>query len=112
MERIVKEFKAESCPGEIDLWDDTRLQGGDIWLEEINQAILEANVALLLLSNHFMNSSFIQDEELPRIFQSRIGLGTRLIPVLLNDVDSSPDWLRKLQWLPERSSALSSNQII
>jgi len=40
-------------------WDDSRIQPGDIWLEEIEQALERAQVALLLVSPDFLASDFI-----------------------------------------------------
>lgn len=37
----------------IDYWADTRLEGGDRWEEEIDEALDDATVALLLISEHF-----------------------------------------------------------
>lgn len=43
-ERLVAALRAQSCPGLIDVWDDTRLRGGDTWRNEIERAIAAAKV--------------------------------------------------------------------
>lgn len=51
----------------VDYWDDGQLEPGDKFRNEISAAIDSARVAVLLVSPHFLESSFIMDEELPLI---------------------------------------------
>lgn len=55
--------------GLIEVWDDTRLAGGDQWREAIAEAIASAKVAILLISPDFLASDFIATEEVPRLLQ-------------------------------------------
>jgi len=38
-------------------WDDSRIQPGSLWREEIEEALFNAKVALLLVSDEFLASS-------------------------------------------------------
>jgi cellulose biosynthesis protein BcsQ len=56
--------------GQLDVWDDKRIEVGDLWREEIRGALAATKVAVLLVSPSFLDSKFIQSEELPPIFMS------------------------------------------
>ena len=66
----------------LELWIDVhRLQVGEAWREGIHAAITRARVALLLVSEDFLASRFINEHELPAL----INHGVRLAPVLVGD---------------------------
>lgn len=69
--------------GEIDLWNDTMLDVGDLWRQKIDENLRRARVAVLLVSRHFLASPFIKDNELPPLLDAaeRIGLRIFWIPV-------------------------------
>jgi hypothetical protein len=49
----------------LDIWDDTQIQAGAKWFEEIERAIQSAKVGLLIVSADFLASNFIATNELP-----------------------------------------------
>ncbi len=51
----------------IDFWDDSKIQSGQKWLDEIEKALSEATVAILLLSPDFFASDFISSKEVPKL---------------------------------------------
>ena len=68
---------------DIDVWDDTRLQAGSRWREEIRRAIQRAKAVVLLISPNFMASDFIAQSELPSILLSAEAEGVIVLPVIL-----------------------------
>lgn len=84
--------------GLIDVWDDKRIQTGDKWRLAIDAALTECGVAVLLVSPYFLNSDFIRDKELPRIFARHEAEGLWIYPVLISSCDwQGEDWLKELQ---------------
>ncbi|HEY5705275.1 MAG TPA: toll/interleukin-1 receptor domain-containing protein [Terrimicrobiaceae bacterium] len=56
---------------EISVWSDTNIGPGKPWPSEIRKALDEASVAVLLVSDNFLASDFIANEELPYILKAR-----------------------------------------
>jgi len=68
---------------ELDLWADTRLAAGDLWLEEISSALDRARVAILLISADFLASDFIMRREVPPLLAAAARGGCRIIPLIV-----------------------------
>lgn len=69
--------------GVIDAWQDRRIEEGDEWYQEIQNAINNCDLGVLLISSNFIASRFIQDDELPKLLRRRMEGGLRIIPVIV-----------------------------
>ncbi len=53
--------------GKVVCWDDTEIQPGATWRQEVKRNLQTAQKAILLVSAHFLASNFILHEELPQL---------------------------------------------
>jgi serine/threonine protein kinase len=92
LERVRVHLKPLERQGLMTVWDDTRIQPGSKWREEIREALDTASVAVLLISSHFLASDFCLDEELPRLLTGAAARGIRILPVIVGPcrLDVSP----------------------
>lgn len=52
------------------IWDDQQIRAGQLWKEEIHQALAESTAAVLLVSQDFFDSEFVKNDELPRLLEA------------------------------------------
>lgn len=106
--RVVGHLKVLAREGLIDIWDDRRLEGGDDWLTQINDAMSRARIALLLISAPFLNSDFIQKRELPRLFRRHEADGMTIYPLLIRYCSwEQVRWLKGMQIRPDNARPVS-----
>lgn len=78
--------------GTIEPWSDDEIAGSSDWFEEIQLALQRAAVAVLLVSENFLNSEFIQLHELKKILRKRQTGHTSVLWVPIDDsVDKERD---------------------
>jgi hypothetical protein len=103
LERINKALRPLVHGEYITVWDDGNIPPGSAWLEEIDRAIASARIAVLLVSQEFLASSFIQRKELPDLLRRR-GEGMGFFWVPLESTPYKFTVLKDIQaaWRPDR----------
>jgi hypothetical protein len=93
--------------GLIDPWQDRRIEEGEEWYEAIQNAMNDCDLAILLVSQHFIASRFIHDEELPHLLQRRREQSLRVVPIIVRPCKwQSEPALSGLQALPKDGKAV------
>ncbi|MCX5953188.1 MAG: SUMF1/EgtB/PvdO family nonheme iron enzyme [Cyanobacteria bacterium] len=83
VERLRRMIKPLEQRYGLERWDDSRIQAGGLWRQEIEQALANASVALLLVSADFLASDFVTRSELPPLFRAAKQQGLRILWVPL-----------------------------
>ncbi len=108
-DQLVSHLGVLQNDGQLDVWDDRRIAAGSNWEPEIETALQQASVAVLLISANFLNSKFILGKEVPMLLQRREAEGLPVIPVIIS---SSPwpkvSWLNVIQCRPKDGKPLAS----
>lgn len=106
--RLLKHLQAFEQAGQLSVWDDSRIEIGQKWLPEIEQALASCHLALLLVSPNFLVSSFINNHEVPALLKRSEAEGVRVIPVILEPCDwKKINWLASILAWPKNGMPLS-----
>ncbi len=100
-DRLVRHLRVLELEGELEIWDDRRIAGGDDWLPEIEAAMGSARVAVLLVTAQFLTSEFIRGTEVPHLLERRQRDGLRVLPVIVKSCPwTRVSWLASIQCRP------------
>lgn len=98
MRRLEDQIEPLARQGGFRLWTDEGIEPGDLWEEKIEAALDEAQAAVLLVSDSFLVSKFIQDAELPRLLEAaRRREGFRILWVYLEACNYEATEIRRYQ---------------
>src|SRR4030095_11608412 len=93
----------------LELWHDRRIGAGADWYQDICKAMEAAHVAVLLISAHFLTSSFILQEEVSRLLTRRQQEGLPIVPILVTPCSwRQVPWLARMQLRPIDARPLSA----
>src|SRR5262249_28997946 len=85
------------------------IDAGADWYKALDHEMLEAKIALLLISPTFLTSSFIRNDEVPRLIERHELDGMQLYPLLVRDCPwQNVRWLSPLQMRPPGPRALAA----
>ena len=88
-------------PGQIEVWEDGRIDAGSEWNPEIEKAIDQAGIAVLLVSDNFLASPFILEHEVPRLRERQKNQNVRVMPLIVAPCKwEEVPWLAELQVRP------------
>ena len=82
----------------LEFWTDREIKPGELWDDVIKAKIQEADIALVLVSQAFLDSAYCQDVEI----QSFLAHKKHLFPIILSPCEwKRHDWLSSRQFLPD-----------
>jgi hypothetical protein len=112
LKAIKQQLAVLEAEGLVSLCEDTQLEVGEDWYQQLNEKMLNARLGLLLISAPFLSSKFIREEEIRRLFTQHQEGGMKIYPLLVRPCPwERVAWLAKLQLRPQdgkrRAKALS-----
>lgn len=108
-DRLVKHLGVLQQQDLLRTWNDRVIGAGAEWFAEIQRAMEDAQVAVLLISADSLTSKFILHTEVPRLLERRSGGGLAVFPVICEDcLWQEVPWLARLQVRPRDGKPLES----
>lgn len=104
MPRLIQSLEHNNA----EIWyDKLRIGGSDIWREEIEKAIDQADIAIVLVSQFFINSDFIMQVELPRLIKRAEEKQLIIFPILVGYCNwESIEAISRTQMMPGEPTPL------
>jgi hypothetical protein len=107
---LVAQLKTLEQAGLLEVWADTRIDAGDKWYPEIEDAMKRAAVAVCLVSEYFLSSDFCTKQEVPFLLKREAHGGLLIVPVLLSEcVWEAHRWLNETQMLPGEGQSVRTH---
>jgi hypothetical protein len=92
----------------IKVWDDRKIRSGDEWSPKLELEINKSSVAILMITARFLNSSYIQETELPYMMSRRDIGKLEVVPVLTRACPwHEVRWLGALEMRPRDARPLA-----
>lgn len=101
LDRLHEHLAALRREGLLETWTDREIHAGGEIDGEIDAAMDEAELFLLLISASFLNSSYCYETEFRRAQQKQEEGRAIIVPLILREVDWEIDALRKHKALPD-----------
>jgi hypothetical protein len=93
--------------GLVHVWSDRRIEVGAPWKDEIERALTDSRIAVLLVSPGFLASTFIWKEEMPKIVAHQKA-GMEVLPLIIKPCAwHLENVLSRLQVRPPEATPLS-----
>ena len=71
LDKTVVALKPLIRSGKIVAWDDTQIRPGQYWKVEIDKALEQTSIAILLVTPEFLASDFIMKDEVPYFLEKQ-----------------------------------------
>jgi len=97
LERLRKFLIPLENQGLIRIWDDSKIQVGSDWQAEIRKALESAKLAVFLVTQDFLNSQFIQAQEMPPLLEKAQQEGVKIIWVAVKSSTVKDSVISKFQ---------------
>lgn len=103
------DYLRKGLNGKAQFWYDGAIATGERWNEKIHENILGSQIALLLISDSFIQSDYINKYEIQKFFTATIKKFV-VFPVILSPCDPQKlSWLKDIQYIPPGDFSIEKN---
>jgi TIR domain len=82
VDRLLVHLRPLERYGALAVFEDSRIRPGAKWYAEIEEALSNAAVAILVISADFLASDFVMKKEVPALLRNAESRGTAVIPLI------------------------------
>lgn len=108
MVKVKNYLQSLTQSGALEPWSDVCLDIGGNWKEQLKKTLESAHAALLLISPDFLNTDFIQDEEIPTLLKKQEEESIPIVPVPVEESNwEQYNWLYELMSYEKNPTAFS-----
>jgi hypothetical protein len=107
LERLLDYLKPLERDAVVDTWDDTRIEPGSRWREQVEAALDAARVAVLLVSADYLASDYVIEREIPFLLEDARDHGVQILPVIVSPCRFERSPLRQFRAVNSPSSPLT-----
>ena len=93
---------------QVDIWHDKEIPAGKKWAGEIDEHLNTADIVVLLISRHFLNSDFCYAKELSRALEREEKKEAVVVPIIVRACDWEEAPFGRLQGIPFGGKAVTS----
>lgn len=94
----------------VELWSDQRIETGALWDDQIRGRLRDSDIALVLVSQSFLDSAYCTNVEMQTFLTRRRQDGMILFPILLSPCEwERREWLAATQCLPGGDETLEEH---
>jgi TIR domain-containing protein len=96
----------------VEFWDDEDIIAGEKWDEKIKARISDSHIALILVSQAYLDSEYCRNEEINRFLIDTELRGLSMLPIMLSRCEwERHEWLRSRRFLPGSGQTIEDNYI-
>jgi len=116
LQQILRRLKPLEEANKLSIWDDNPILMGQPWKPKNESQLEQTDIFLLLLSNSFMHSEFVQQLEFKMVIDRYKAGDSNVIPVILEECPWNVDFeadeytfnFKELNVLPENGKAIKN----
>ncbi len=99
---LLKQLNVLQQAGLVNTWSDDQIGPGADWEQEIEQAMAQAGVAILLITANFLTSDFIQNKVVPKLRERHRQGNLIILPIIAKACAwQAVGWLKQMKVRPK-----------